>query len=152
MVAAEQNRQIILAELGMHGIVHAAVPLDDLGKMAVTIDSTQPGIRRPIEVTAIEHSQAAVHQCLLNPCHAQCFWAHRSSTIGCADIRRDTDKACSAAARPAHASSHMGAWLAARAQLIRAASPANKFFGSSRSGIRSIPRRAPRSSRCKRYR
>ena len=103
VIAAEQNRQPMLAELPIDRIMHFQVPCGDLRQIAVTVGLDQAGIRRAADIAAVDHVQAALCQRGMNSGDAQRFGAHGSAAIAGADIRRCTDEARGAHCAGRHA-------------------------------------------------
>ena len=62
VVAAKQDRQPALPQLGQHGVVHGLVPGHHLGQVPVAIDRRQPRIGRSAQVASVEHLQAVAAQ------------------------------------------------------------------------------------------
>ncbi len=77
VVAAEQDRQARVTELGADRFVDQAVPVDDLREMAIAVGRRQPRIGRAGEVAAVDDLEAAVAQRLFQARDAQRFRAHR---------------------------------------------------------------------------
>jgi hypothetical protein len=62
MVAAEQNGQPMVGELAVHRIVHLEIPRRHLRQIAIAVRFDESGIRRPADIAAIHHIQAALRQ------------------------------------------------------------------------------------------
>ena len=132
MIAAEQNRQPLLAQLSIYRVVHLMVPRRHLRKIAVAVHLDQSGIRRPADIAAIHDVEAALRQRRVDAGDAQRLGTHGGAAVAGADIRRRADETGGTCRGRHHAN-----LPAARGRSLMA-SPANRSFGSSSSGMRSM--------------
>ena len=92
VIAAEQDRQAIRAELALHRIHHGARPRDDFGQMAIAFARRLPGIDRTGEIAAIDDVEAARTQRLAEAGDAQRLGSHRRAAMSGADVGRRADQ------------------------------------------------------------
>ena len=86
VVAAQQDGQVALLQLGKHRIEHALVPLHHLGQVAVAVHRRQPGVGWAAQVAQVAHLQAPAFQGLLQPRHAQRLRAHGGAACAGTDV------------------------------------------------------------------
>mmetsp|Transcript_20990 Transcript_20990/g.81089 ORF Transcript_20990/g.81089 Transcript_20990/m.81089 type:complete len:387 (+) Transcript_20990:670-1830(+) len=92
VVAAEQDGHAAGLELGVHRIVHGAVPCDDLVEVAVALHRRQPGVGGAAEVAAVLHVHAAGAQGFGQAGHAHGLGAHAGTAGASADVGGRADQ------------------------------------------------------------
>ena len=93
-----------MPQLGVHRLVHGAVPLHHLGEVAVAIDRWLPRVGRAIQVAAVDHFEAMALERGLQQRHAQGLGAHAGAARTRADVggrAHEADLAVHVSARPA---------------------------------------------------
>ena len=93
VVAAEQDRQAAAPQLGVHRVVHGAVPGHDFGEVAVAVDRRLPRVGRAGEVAAVDHLEAVASSVGPMQRDAQRFGAHARAASAGADVGGRADQA-----------------------------------------------------------
>src|SRR5690348_7223092 len=115
--------------------------------MAVTVFRRLPRIGRPVEIAAIADEEPAIRQRSMNAGDTQCLRSHRGAAFTRPTVGGDTDEARLTPRDAAHAGT-----LSRTRRAMRVAIPAKRFFGSARSGTRSMLSLSVARARCRRCR
>jgi hypothetical protein len=92
VVTAQQDGHAPALQLGMHGLVHGAVP-GHLVQVPIAVHRGQPGVGRAGEVAAVEHVEPRRTQSFGQAGHAHGFGAHGGAARAGADVGGGADQA-----------------------------------------------------------
>ncbi len=139
VIAAQQNGQWPCGSSSSTASCTSRFHCDHLLQMAVAIDRRLPGIRRAVQVAAVEHLQAPASSAACSPATRKRLRAHRGAACTRADVGGRADQADGAqgAAGRRGSCGRASAW-AGVGPCDPSSSPPNRSFGSCISGTRSM--------------